>query len=370
MRPDSILDRQVSKFPLVTNTGRTEPTELKAILNGIKGQLYKTRIANLRRLKQTDISDYAAKKKLLPAFTMSALCKHRRAGVDDKEKLIYHTGIIQVDIDSIDPDKLSEYKAIINEDRHTVFSFISPSGQGIKAGIRTETISPEDHKAAFLSVQNYYRQTYNIEIDPSTKDLFRLCYVSYDPDLFINDDPDVLDVDRYSPPPPERHPVTQTFTTITTGIKDKQAEQGINKAIQILDSSADGNRHHSRVKAGYLIGGYIGGGLLTENEAINSLYPAIMRNTTGTEKQAIKDVSDGIKAGRGKPITPDQLQAEYEDWRQQNGKSKVTYYNGRSKTVTQAVTTSQARIEPPIEALKTKHKAKVYNQTEVGNSSQ
>ena len=48
------------------------------------------------------------------------------------------------------------------------------------------------HKYAFNSLRDYYDNYLEIESDRSVKDVLRLCFISHDPDLYINEDAEVF----------------------------------------------------------------------------------------------------------------------------------------------------------------------------------
>jgi len=59
--------------------------------------------------------------------------------------------------------------------------------KGVKALIGTpvcETVVEDT--AAFIAIEAHFREKYGMELDASTKDPVRLCYVSYDPDAYVN----------------------------------------------------------------------------------------------------------------------------------------------------------------------------------------
>jgi len=58
----------------------------------------------------------------------------------------------------------------------------------IKAGFSIEP-DHKKHTANFEHIENYFKDKYNVNIDSSAKDIFRLCFVSDDPDLYINSKP-------------------------------------------------------------------------------------------------------------------------------------------------------------------------------------
>ena len=83
----------------------------------------------------------------------------------------------------------------------------------------------------------------------------------------------------------------------------------------MLDASTDGNRHFIRRKVGYLIGGYISGGLLSESEALSALEPAVRRNTKHLTA-AWKTLTACLEAGKAKAIRFDDLEHARIAWRQ------------------------------------------------------
>ncbi|HLV50344.1 MAG TPA: VapE domain-containing protein, partial [Flavobacterium sp.] len=65
-------------------------------------------------------------------------------------------------------------------------SFISSSGNGLKIFVKVNSVQ-ENHKEAFLALQKFYEEFLSLPIDKSGKDVTRLCFVSYDTDLYLNE---------------------------------------------------------------------------------------------------------------------------------------------------------------------------------------
>ena len=66
--------------------------------------------------------------------------------------------------------------------------FRSPSGKGLKWFIAID-IDKCDHGTWFDGVRNYLMATYGLtgkQVDPQCKNVSRACFMSYDPDAFIN----------------------------------------------------------------------------------------------------------------------------------------------------------------------------------------
>lgn len=138
---------------------------------------------------EQDADKRGAIKETLPAVTISANFPDKRHAKSARTV----TGLIQVDIDKCaDPFEL---KTQISADPHTLACFISPSGNGVKAIVRTDasandadgqTYKLNEHKSIFTKVQRYYTQHFNVEIDKQCSDISRLMYYSHDPEIYIN----------------------------------------------------------------------------------------------------------------------------------------------------------------------------------------
>jgi hypothetical protein len=90
---------------------------------------------------------------------------------------------MQIDLDHVQNyDKL--FKKICS-DKFTYIAFKSPGGNGIKVAIK---IHPDKntHYNQFKSLQEYYQEQFNIEIDAACKDVGRGMLLSYDTNLFCN----------------------------------------------------------------------------------------------------------------------------------------------------------------------------------------
>jgi hypothetical protein len=81
---------------------------------------------------------------------------------------------------------LTNAKALAKETPYTFSSFISPSGNGLKIFVRVNS-AQENHKEAFIALQKFYEEFLSLPIDKSGKDVTRLCFVSYDTDLYLNE---------------------------------------------------------------------------------------------------------------------------------------------------------------------------------------
>ncbi len=99
--------------------------------------------------------------------------------------LIQHSDLLVLDFDNV--EKIDDLKRAFLTDGtlETQFLFTSPSGTGLKSIVKINT-SKHDHETYFKGIQNYIKQKYSVEIDPSGKDVCRACFVCYDPEVYIN----------------------------------------------------------------------------------------------------------------------------------------------------------------------------------------
>jgi|GEM_PF-1688079 len=153
------------------------------------------KIAQIRDLVQKGKKKAADKIKLtLPAVTLSGTFTSRRA-----DQLAEHSGIVTLDFDDLSEADMADAWQKLVADRHVLFVFRSPSGHGLKGGCRVPVCEDEDdHTAAWLACERYFHDTYSLTLDPSGKDVSRLCFVSHDAP-FVNWQADELDVAKWRP---------------------------------------------------------------------------------------------------------------------------------------------------------------------------
>ena len=160
-----------------------EHKTIATILEEIKTGKYKPGIIYLRKsLAEKKEEAYNKAKKSLPAFTPSG----KFVGGRKLEFLTEYSKFIILDIDKLSTNDLQKSKSIAAQSEFTYACFISPSGNGLKILVKIETPKTE-HKETFLKVQAHYENILKLEIDKSGKDLTRLCFYSWDENLYLNE---------------------------------------------------------------------------------------------------------------------------------------------------------------------------------------
>jgi len=165
-----------------------EHKNIPDILQEIKTGKYKHAIIYLRKsLSENKMEAYNKAKKSLPAFTPSG----KFVGGRKLKFLTEYSKFLILDIDKLTAQDLQNAKHLANQSEFTYASFISPSGNGLKILVKINS-EKANHKETFLLVQEYYEKLLNLQIDKSGKDLTRLCFYSYDENLYYNENASVF----------------------------------------------------------------------------------------------------------------------------------------------------------------------------------
>lgn len=119
----------------------------------------------------------------LPTVMPSGSFKSREKPVP--EKLVAHSGILCADLDDLF-DRLASVRERLQASPYIYALFTSPTGNGLKAWFR---VSPdaEKHADSFRAVESHVMELTGETIDAACKDVGRLCFVSHDPEAYIND---------------------------------------------------------------------------------------------------------------------------------------------------------------------------------------
>jgi hypothetical protein len=160
-----------------------EHKTIPTILEEIKTGKYKPGIIYLRKsLAEKKEEAYNKAKKSLPAFTPSG----KFVGGRKLEFLAEYSNCIILNIDKLSKEQLLNAKMVAAQSEFTYACFISPSGNGLKILVKINS-DKANHKEAFLLVQAHYEAILKLEIDKSGKDVTRLCFYSWDENLYLNE---------------------------------------------------------------------------------------------------------------------------------------------------------------------------------------
>ena len=165
-----------------------EHKSIPVILDEIRTGKYKHAIVYLRKsLSENKLEAYEKAKKSLPAFTPSG----KFIGGRKMDFLVEYSNCIILDIDKLQPEQLAKVNHAARQCEFTYACFISPSGNGLKILVKVSSTKAE-HKETFLAIQDHYEKLLNLEIDKSGKDVTRLCFYSWDENLYLNENATVF----------------------------------------------------------------------------------------------------------------------------------------------------------------------------------
>ena len=163
----------------VRNVFPAETLRLHQVFELITSDKYKRITEDLRAI--TDVKEARKfKANRFDYVTFSGTFEKR-----NDSNLLKHSNLLTIDFDHL--DNLQELKTQLLNDEYfeTEMLFTSPSGDGLKWIIRIDILEVS-HSEYFIAVANYIKQTYNIEVDQSGKDVSRACFLPYDPTAFLH----------------------------------------------------------------------------------------------------------------------------------------------------------------------------------------
>ena len=163
----------------VRNVFPAETLRLHQVFELITSDKYKRITEDLRAI--TDVKEARKfKANRFDYVTFSGTFEKR-----NDSNLLKHSNLLTIDFDHL--DNLQELKPQLLNDEYfeTEMLFTSPSGDGLKWIIRIDILEVS-HSEYFIAVANYIKQTYNIEVDQSGKDVSRACFLPYDPTAFLH----------------------------------------------------------------------------------------------------------------------------------------------------------------------------------------
>jgi hypothetical protein len=165
----------ITYFKSISDTSSPFYRDINVALDRIRSGKSKEIVELVRSETNKDMRN--EKKKLLPAICFSGTFSKRA-----DNSIVDHSGFICLDFDGFDGNIEDKRLELIN-DKYVYSVFTSPSGDGLKALVRIPK-DPMNHKKYFLSLQKHF---FCKEFDVSCKNISRVCYESYDPDIHVNE---------------------------------------------------------------------------------------------------------------------------------------------------------------------------------------
>jgi len=295
-------------------------------IDRIRTGAIKPLIDQLRAIQDKDEAK-AFKSKNLPCILF--------AGTFDKRNdagLIQHSGMCILDFDHVDT---AAYKAELSAKPWIVAAFISPSGDGIKAVARIPA-EPNRHRDYFRGIQQAL--SYMPGFDQTSINISRICFESYDPDIYFN-------------------PTAQEFTDLVEDVKAEPTKEQrkaivtdytkLNQAVQMVVTAPDGAKHAELLKAARLCGGWVAGGQVDREDALQALQKAIGSRNVSNIQQAYKTIQDGLDYGINAPLVNPEVNLVDDDFSFISTQEEEQEYLGlvRTQTLPQGLSTGYEEFD-------------------------
>jgi hypothetical protein len=300
--PQSRHDVPISYYPAVSQPASQETIELGEWLEGTRDGRWRNEVEPVRdeyRLNGKS-KRYRAMKVQLPAVAAAGTFTYREiVGFSEP------SGVLHGDVDGLTARRLQWAREGLQGDPHVLYLFASPSAAGLKFGVVIPLVDSDvTYKMQFWGLHHYCRRVYGVELDESCQDISRLCFVSFDPECYINSHPKLF-TQTGSPPKEHTKPLPNPVPLmVPTHINPTEApsdSRQLRWALSQVRNAPLGTRHATRLKIGQLVGGWITGGqlaptaaeLLAETAAAHSDHPPTAR----------RDIADALRYGSARPIS-------------------------------------------------------------------
>lgn len=278
---------EVTIFKNAQDVANPHYIQLSTALQRIKEGASKEAVEIIRQ-KFKDGEEYSKEKRSLPSVVYGGRADKLSKGKEGQdtyrndECITQHSGFFILDFDETPTDII---KARLKKDTY-IYACWRGVTKGAKALVKCppNTTRHSEYYNAFLSRYP--------ELDTTSKNIGRLCFESYDPDLFINHGAVVWD----------RTMSDEEYQVYKEGQKGKRKKKILDISSSMIRNSTDGSKHEVLLKASRLVGGAVGVSLIGVKEAIDHLTAQIKKKSPKDLNLAIITIKAGIEYGKKAPL--------------------------------------------------------------------
>lgn len=293
-------------------------SELHPVLERIRtGGTLAGQITELRILPP---EEYREKKKTMPGIIFQGEFTKR-----EKTALKQASGLLILDFDHCGID----FKETLKTLKWIYVVFISLGGDGLKALVKIpEVTSDEEYKGYFEAISDELEKIAPKALDQSGKDICRLCFFSYDPEIYINTEAAIWNKKK------EKGTLKQNEKYVKNDYKHAMTP------LNYIRNSEQGERHTRILKAARLMGGYIAAEVISEEEGIRLLKQEAWAIAPEDWQENQRAILDGVQNGKVSPVYQDlerEISTEekygklYYTEKDVNEKIEEKYINGLSR---------------------------------------
>lgn len=280
----------MSKVTIFANAkdqmGAHYPT-VKQTLKRIKDGASKESVEKIRE-KYAKKEEYATDKIFLPSVIFAGIADRvskDKKGFDtlrNDECVSQHSGFFVIDFDDVDTEVI---KARLKKD-----TYIYACWRGVTKGAKALVKCPPNitkHSEYYNAFLSRYP-----ELDSTSKNIGRLCFESYDPELFVNEGSLVWD----------KTMTDEEYQVFKDKQKGKVKKRVLDIAVSMIRGAREGERHDIILKASNLCGGY--DKHFNGNEAVDRLKAEVKAKGFPPRElpTELKAVEDGYANGKKIPL--------------------------------------------------------------------
>ena len=158
LRSDFLKEKTLKYRALLSQLDQAEASGDKAAIDGIKAEMKNVKTG-------------------CPAIVCQALLE----GGKDKTCIRDYTGYMMADFDHVPDDRLAEALAKVKADPYTFVVYTTISGRGFRVIARVdEKVTEVNFRAAWLSVNEYFKGVTGLDYDTQCSNVTRLCGLAWD----------------------------------------------------------------------------------------------------------------------------------------------------------------------------------------------
>lgn len=273
--------------------------ELDEVLELIKtgGKSHK---ANIEKLRAAPEEEWSAIKRDLPGvcfageFTIGIQLHDKNSGRSwlsyrTDESLTTHSCVVPVDIDDVE-NVQDSIETLIN-DPYIFAVWRSPSATGIHALVRIG--DGNRHRKHYTALIGYFKDNYDVDIDTTCRNESRILFISYDPNIFINNS-----------------------AKIFYDVKEEESKKGavvsgdgfidykkLEVAAKMIRKAEYGMKHKMVLNASNLLGGYVAVNKMDYEIAKAILSHEVVNAGMNDLPIKVRAIEDGLRYGMTRPIT-------------------------------------------------------------------
>lgn len=248
------------------------------------------------------------KESRMPATMTNALFEKGRKSTDPHS--FQEVQYVMFDIDKIEDVELWLEDMHENPSKYDMFyaAYISLSGNGLHTLVAVRGLTDENFKDCYKHIASEIETHYHLSVDMSCCDIARLCILSHDPNIFINEQAEVLDAQ-------EIMNTLKMFELIPDEEKEILTQESNNKGLapyieKMNIQMVEGSRHNTIVAA------------------------AGKLNRAGFDKEAVKmELRQFVEPGFEEKEINSIVDSVYKNWKEEHGVNRKKWEEERRQNL-------------------------------------